>query len=139
MPNISIDVNSREALHLLNGTPAAAARALEGTYNDASALALRELKSYPPQRAGSTYKRTRTLGRSWSRAFGGSGLERWVLIGSNENIAPYNRAVQDETRQARVHRGRWTNTAQNVARIIEPDIGNMFEARVREEIGRLGG
>lgn len=138
-PLISIDTNSRDALRLFKEAPDGLARALEATENDASALMLRDFKTYPPQREGSTYKRTRTLGRAWSRQWSGDGLDRQVLIGNNENMAPYNRKVQDATQQAAAHRGRWTNTVQNVARRHERTVASMFEQRVQAEIRRLGG
>jgi hypothetical protein len=138
-PLISVDIQSAAALRLLTSAPAGLARALDGTLNDASALMLRELRTYPPQRAGSTYIRRKMLDRSWSRQFSGSGLERSVVVGSNENIAPYNREVQDAERQAKVHKGRWRNTVQAVAKNNERHIGNMLEDRVQAEIRRLGG
>lgn len=138
-PLITVDIQSGSALYLLNNAPAGLASALNGTLNDASALMLRELRTYPPQRAGSSYVRTKTLDRSWSRQFSGSGLDRSVVVGSNENIAPYNREVQDAERQAKVHKGRWRNTVQEVTRRNERNVSNMLEERAQAEIRRLGG
>lgn len=50
-------------------------------------------------------------------------------VGSDGNIAPYNRWVQDEERQARVHRGRWV-TLQASMRRREQAIQRLFERRV---------
>lgn len=138
-PLISLDVQSGAALRLLREAPDGLATALDGTVNDASALMLRELRTYPPAPRNSTYKRTKTLDRSWSRRFSGSGLDRSVVIGSNENIAPYNRRVQDAEKQARVHRSRWRNTVQGVAERNERNVANMLEERSQAEIRRLGG
>lgn len=137
-PLITLDIQSGAALRLLNNAPDGLASALNGTLNDASALLLRTLRAYPPQRPGSPYIRTKMLDRSWSRQFSGSGLDRSVVIGSNENIAPYNREVQDREKQARVHQGRW-QTVQDVAEQHERNIGHMLEERSQAEIRRLGG
>jgi len=56
----------------------------------------RQMQSYPPQPAtlGPRYRRTGTLRRSWSSDVE-SGMNRIVgVVGSNANIAPYNRRVQ---------------------------------------------
>jgi len=61
---ITIDIRSEAVHKLLRKSPAAAGNAVAGAINDSSALYLRELKIYPEQRPGSSYVRTRTLGRS---------------------------------------------------------------------------
>ena len=99
MITMSADTTATRAL--LARSPAALALALRATYNDASSLFLRELATYPPAPPRSTYKRTRTLGRAWSRQFSGAGLGLSVLIGNNGNMAPYNRRVQDRDRYGR--------------------------------------
>lgn len=139
MSLIAIDLNSNAVERLLREAPDALADAWDATINDASARLLLELKTYPPQRSGSTYIRRNNLKRSWSRQFAGSGLGKSVAVGSNENMAPYNREVQDAERQARVHRGRWTNTVQAVAARNERPIGDLFQQRVDAAVRRLGG
>lgn len=134
MAEITIDINAADARRLLASTPAAIGRAMRGGSNDATALLLRELKTYPPQPSGSTYKRTGTLRRSWSKRIEGEGIEVTAIVGSNSNTAPYNRAVQDEDKQRRAFRGRWTNTAQNVLRRNQRAIVEMYQARFREEL-----
>lgn len=134
MANISLQINDSEVRRMLAQTPAALERAMRGAMNDATALLLRELQTYPSQRTGSTYKRTGTLRRSWSRDIQGEGLAMRGIVGSNENMAPYNRLVQSEADQATVHRGRWTNTVQNVVSRNETAIQDMFEARFRAEL-----
>lgn len=132
---LSIRIDTADARHLLRDSQAGLARAIRGALNDATALLLRDLSTYPPQRSGSTYVRTGTLRRSWSRTpVTGSGLALRAEVGSNANIAPYNRDVQDEAKQAGVHRGRWTNTVQGVTRSRTEDIRRMFEARVQAEL-----
>ena len=133
--NLSIRIDDSEVRDLINRTPAKLDDAMLGGMNDATALVLRELKTYPPPPPNSTYKRTRSLSNSWHKEIEGSGLQIRGIVGSNQNIAPYNRWVQDEDVQAEVHRGRWTNTAQEVLRRNEQNIRGMFNARVRAALG----
>lgn len=135
---VSADVQSNDVRRLLRQSPAAAGRAAGGAINDISALYLRELKTYPDRRSGSSYVRTRTLARSWNRQLGGSGLSQWALVGSNGNMAPYNRRVQDETRQARMHRQTWREkTVQAVERNTRRQTSTFLQRRVNAEFGRL--
>lgn len=64
---------------------------------------------YPPQRAGSTYRRTGTLGRRWTTRItdSASGLEG--KVGNNTAYGPF---VQSEIFQASIHRGRWQTDQQ---------------------------
>lgn len=134
----AVDVQSDDVRRLLRQSPAAAGRAVGGAINDISALHLRELKTYPDQRAGSSYVRTRTLARSWNRQIGGSGLSQWALVGSNGNMAPYNRRVQDETQQARIHHQTWREkTVQAVERNTHRQTSTFLQRRVDTEFGRL--
>lgn len=133
--NLSIRIDDSEVRDLINRTPDKLDDAMLGGMNDATALLLRELKTYPPPPSNSTYVRRHNLFNSWSRVIEGSGLQIRGTVGSNQNIAPYNRWVQDEERQAEVHRPRWTNTAQEVLRRNEQNIRNMFSARMRAALG----
>lgn len=135
--DFSIDVDDREVSRLIARAPDRLGHALEGAGNDVSALMLRDLTTYPQQSPESTYHRTMTEARSWSREFSGRGLEFEVVIGSNGNIAPYNIYVQDEDRQAEVHRGVWENTVQATARRYEDIAQDAFEARVQMEVNNL--
>lgn len=131
---LSIDINDSEVRRMLADSPVKIERAMRGAMNDATALLLRDLQTYPPQRTGSSYVRTGTLRRSWSREIQGDGLALRGIVGSNENMAPYNREVQDADRQAPIHHGLWTNTVQNVVSRNETAIQDMFEARFRAEL-----
>lgn len=131
---LSIDINASEVRRMLADSPVKVERAMRGGMNDATALLLRDLQTYPPQRTGSSYVRTGTLRRSWSRDIQGNGLAMRGIVGSNENMAPYNRVVQDADRQAPIHQGLWTNTVQNVVSRNESAIQDMFEARFRVEL-----
>lgn len=87
---------------------------------DASSAALLgvvpALADYPSPPAGSTYRRTGTLGRLWSAATPefqtlGGGFE--ASIG---NATPYGPWVQSAGQQASAHRGRWTTDDEAVSR-----------------------
>jgi hypothetical protein len=128
---VTITVDDRQVRALLDQTPARIDRALRAGMTDATVHLLRQLRTYPPQRAGSAYKRTNTLKGSWSRRIEGRGLEMVGHVESNGNVAPYNRLVQDRTRQAQIHRTLWTNTAQGVSERSERAINDMFTARIQ--------
>jgi hypothetical protein len=77
------------------------------------------------------------LGRSWSRRPTQRTAEGWqVVVGSAGTIAPYNRFVQDRTRQARIHQGRWL-TAQSAAEQMQSQAQRFVDARVRAVLGEL--
>lgn len=140
MPDgISITLDMTEARRVINNLPSALERALRGAMNDASALLLREIKIYPLERPGQTYVRTHILEKSWSRTvITGQGIDLRQTIGSNANMAPYNRRVQDRDNQAAAFRSRWReHTAQAVSERNNQHVQDMFQARVRAEINSL--
>lgn len=134
MSDIALRIEDSEVRRVLAESPAKAARAMRAGMNDATALLLRDLQTYPPARTGQKYVRTRVLGNSWSRDIQGEGLALRGIVGSNQNMAPYNREVQDLDRQAQIHRGRWP-TVQGVSANRERTIQEMFDARFRQELG----
>ena len=136
MTTVIIQVESRQVIGYLQQAPVRINRAMRAAMEDATVLIHRQMQTYPPQRPGSTYKRTNTLRASWFRRISGQGNEITGEVVSSGNTAPYNRLVQDATRQAAVHRGRWTNTAQEVQRRTTPTIQRYFDRRLREEFGR---
>ena len=136
MTTVTIQIDSREARLLLTRAPQRIDRALRAAMEDSTVLLLREQQTYPPQRTGSTYKRTNTLRRSWSRRIYRDGSGIVGEVGSSGNTAPYNRYVQDQTQQATIHRGRWTNTAQETARRNTTTVQRYFDRRLREEFSR---
>ena len=75
------------------------------------------------------YKRTNTLYRSWHTILRGRGAELTGGVSSSGQIAPYNRYVQDEARQARIHQGRW-DPAQDIGKRSEPRIQAIFRSRI---------
>lgn len=136
MTTVTIEIESRQVIGYLQQAPVRINRAMRAAMEDATVLIHRQMQTYPPQRAGSTYKRTNTLRASWFRRISGQGNEIVGEVVSSGNTAPYNRLVQDADRQAAVHRGRWTNTAQEVQRRTTPTIQRYFDRRLREEFGR---
>ena len=136
MTTVTIEIESRQVIGYLQQAPVRINRAMRAAMEDATTLIHRQMQTYPPQRTGSTYKRTNTLRASWFRRISGQGNEIVGEVVSSGNTAPYNRLVQDADRQAAVHRGRWTNTAQEVQRRTTPTIQRYFDRRLREEFGR---
>ena len=136
MTTVTIEIESRQVIGYLQQAPVRINRAMRAAMEDATVLIHRQMQTYPPQRAGSTYKRTNTLRASWFRRISGQGNEIVGEVVSSGNTAPYNRLVQDADRQAAVHRGHWTNTAQEVQRRTTPTIQRYFDRRLREEFGR---
>ena len=136
MTTVTIEIESRQVIGYFQQAPMRINRAMRAAMEDATTLIHRQMQTYPPQRTGSTYKRTNTLRASWFRRISGQGNEIVGEVVSSGNTAPYNRLVQDADRQAAVHRGRWTNTAQEVQRRTTPTIQRYFDRRLREEFGR---
>ena len=137
MTTVTIEIESRQVIGYLQQAPVRINRAMRAAMEDATVLIHRQMQTYPPQRAGSTYKRTNTLRASWFRPpISGQGNEIVGEVVSSGNTAPYNRLVQDQTQQASIHRGRWGNTAQEVQRRTTPTIQRYFDRRLREEFGR---
>ena len=71
------------------------------------------LAAYPSATGGS-YRRTGTLGRTWTQA-----QPEWQALASGfqgtlGNATPYGPYVQDDARQARRMAGRWRNTPKRV-------------------------
>jgi len=130
MSEVSITIDDSEVRALLKRTPGNVKKAMRAAMNDSTALLLRDMKTYPPAPANSTYKRTRTLGRSWSRTFNDERGE----VGSNSNMAPYNRLVQDADFQARIHKRTGWQTVQSVAAKRKPQIVKFFQERLRHHV-----
>ena len=142
MTIITIEIESRQVIGYLQQAPVRINRAMRAAMEDATTLIHREMRTYPPKPAGSRYDRTMTLQASWFRRISGQGNEITGEVVSSGNMTgtrdggSYNRLVQDADRQAAVHRGRWTNTAQEVQRRTTPTIQRYFDRRLREEFGR---
>lgn len=90
---------------------------------------------YPPQRAGSSYRRTGTLGRTWTSDVYPEGDS---LIGKVGNVTKYAPQVQSERFQRPMHKGRWQTDAQ-VIREAQPEIVREFEALSRDVVREFNG
>jgi hypothetical protein len=84
------------------------------------------MAKYPAQRAGSSYRRTGTLGRRWTSVVTESVNGLVGTVGNNTSYGPW---VQSEMFQAAVHRGRW-QTDQDVATKETPAIIADFEQAI---------
>ena len=87
---------------------------LQGVAGAGADVLRAELRKYPPPPTNSTYRRTGTLGKSWTKTTmrGGKGGGWIAQVGTRLKYAPF---VQDDSRQAKVHQGRW-QTVQSVAK-----------------------
>jgi len=137
MADISITVDQKAVQQLIKQAPQSFELAIEGTLNDGASYSLALLKRYPPTRPQQRYRRTGTLGRSWSvRPITRTSSGWRIIIGSNGNIAPYNRYVQDRELQARIHAGRW-QTAQDIAEQAAPQVQRFADTRIRYALAGL--
>lgn len=137
----ALDIEGLEELMAAMGHAPELVRRELGRASDAALLStVARLKEYPPAPVGSTYVRTRLLGRTWTTATPtfetiASGFE-----GRLGNNTPYGRYVQGD-RQARAHRGRWLTAEQALER-NRGEIEAYFEAagerilaRIADEVG----
>lgn len=133
MADILIDIDAAAALEMLRTMPEQLDRAMQRAMTDSTTILLRDMKTYPAAPSGSTYTRTGTLGKSWSRRVEGRGMETTGIVGSNGNMAPYNRYVQDADYQARCHRGNWL-TIQEASERRQDVIEGFFQSRIAAEL-----
>lgn len=86
------------------------------------------MADYPPQRTGSSYRRTGTLGRRWTTRIEALSTGVRGRVGNNTRYGPF---VQSHAFQATVHRGRWQTDQQVLERELET-----IEGYFREEVQR---
>lgn len=89
------------------------------------------LQEYPPRPPTSTYIRTGTLGRRWMVK-----VEKASLVnirGFLENPTEYGPYVQDQDRQANIHRGRW-RTIQGVLLVKLDEIYAFFRQAIKDAL-----
>ena len=91
---------------------------------------------YPPQPSGSSYRRTRTLGRVWTSARPQVTVSGHVLDARISNATPYARRVQKEGEQRPVHRGRW-QTVEDVVSEHVSEIEPMLVQFGVDVVGRV--
>ena len=131
---VTIRIDDARVRAMLALAPGRIQIAMNRAMTDATVLLLRRMKEYPPPRPNQQYKRTNTLKRSWSREVVWQGGDVTGRVGSNSDMAPYNREVQDSEVQGPLFRGRW-QTVQSVVMDEQRTIVRMFDERIREQIG----
>lgn len=135
MPDLEISVDDHGLADWLRSRPERINRALWLGATDATIYVEKQLRTYPTERSGSHYKRTGTLRRSWSRTVTGTGTDVVGRVSSSGNIAPYNREVQDQAWQARIHQDLWP-TAQGVLRTMDDNgiAQGFFDTRINQAL-----
>ena len=91
----------------------------------------RDMAQYPSPPAGSTYRRTGTLGRRWTTDVNVTAHGIRGAVGNNTPYAPW---VQAEAFQAWMHRGRW-QTDRDVLDDNEGAILADFARTVEQALG----
>ena len=109
---------------------------LSGVASAGADLLRADMRRYPPPPPNSTYRRTGTLGKSWTKTTmrGGKGGGWVAQIGTRLKYAPF---VQDATRQAAVHQGRW-QTVQDVAKNRRDDVVRFCVKAIQGWLGKGG-
>lgn len=91
-----------------------------------------DLKRYPPEPSGSTYRRTGLLGRRWTFKVSAGLFGVSVIAGNNTIYGPW---VQSEAQQAWMHEGRW-QTDEEVLEAntdyIEKEVGEAVEDQINK-------
>ena len=118
MSSIRIDVS--EAIAKLD--PKDIKPAIAHAFGGAADLLIADIAKYPAPPADSSYTRTGTLGKGWTKQ-----VEPTVPRATVGNITSYGPYVQDPDRQAWMHRGRWQTTL-DVARRRTEDVKRLIEA-----------
>lgn len=89
-----------------------------------------ELATYPPQKAETRYRRTGTLGRSWSHRVLLKSDKIETVVGSQGQIAPYNVYVQG-AQQRKGMRGIGWKTPKEVLERLWPKIRKQIRAKLK--------
>lgn len=93
------------------------------------------MAKYPPERPGQTYRRTKTLGRTWTHVVQKSLLGVSTIVG---NVTPYAPDVQSIERQADIHKGRW-QTDQDAINDLAPWAVEQVVKHVEETVHKYAG
>ncbi len=102
---------------------------LEPAMRDAVALIQGAITKYPAPPPNSTYRRTWTLGRSWTTKVTRSPLLGQVGTALGKEGPGYARYVQDRDMQAWMHVGRW-QTIQDVAEKLADQVQAIFDRAI---------
>ena len=108
-------------------------KALQFDARQVAADGKRFIATYPPQTlVKSGYVRTNTLKRSWSSKTASTGQTITITIGSNANIAPYNRVVQGRPQGKLFAGADWRNVED-----LEKKARGDAEKRIQATVDRL--
>jgi hypothetical protein len=139
---LRVEVDMAGVMRRLNLMPRAITAALEQAADETTALVLHEMQLYPAQRPPANprrpYRRTGTLKRSWHRRIRRAGHQVVGEVVSSGAIAPYNVYVQRAPTQARVHRGVWRNTDEEVVRRRQGEVLRIYQGHMRRALGAPG-
>ncbi len=104
-------------------------RDLKGAMVSTTADGQRFIAKYPAQTLRkSKYRRTGTLKRSWSSKVTSTRTKIIGVVGSNDNIAPYNKLVQgNRGQQAKLFRGYTWRNIDDLRRNMENDFRKRVE------------
>lgn len=97
----------------------------------------RFMQQYPAQRAGTRYRRTGTLGRSWGQRVIAQGNRVVGEIFSNGNIAPYNQAVQGDPRQWWAPMYGWPGVL-DLIKLIKQELPGRVQESINKAFERRG-
>lgn len=85
----------------------------------------KELATYPPPPANSSYTRTGTLGRRWAADIGVKPFNALSIVSNTTSYAPF---VQGDDTQARIHQNRWRTDVQILDQNTEKIVGFYLDA-----------
>lgn len=107
-------------------------RRLENDLEQVAREGLRFIATYPPQRlTQSGYRRTGTLKRSWSMKTRFTSRRLVATIGSNSNIAPYNRPVQGKPQASIFKAAGWRGVDDLIVK-VQNDFKKRAQKTVKE-------
>lgn len=93
---------------------------------------LQYANDYPASR--SSYRRTGTLARSWSRKVESSTRKIEGIVGSNPNVAPYNKWVQGKQQTSRASSAGWRNQegiAERMDKTLKDEVKSAIKRATR--------
>lgn len=106
---------------------------------DTQAEGVRLMATYPPQRAGSRYRRTGTLKRSWSMPpVKREGTSMAAEIFSNGGIAPYNDEVEGHVQSQFFAQRGWVNVRELV-KLVNKQLPVRVQRAIDKATGTKGG
>lgn len=137
MPAVSIDIQGMDALYRKLGKVADVRAVIRPPMQRWTQQGLRDMQDYPPELPGQRYIRTFTLRGGWTGTvlYEPSGLHGGLTGRIRNANVPYNVYVQNDRRQARIHRGRWLTDEGWVNQNRTAILGS-FRQAIQAEINR---